>query len=54
VEVKRKHLKVGIKGKEPVADGELAEEVKVESVNWVIEDKKAVVLNMDKVNHNNI
>ena len=47
--MKRKHLRVGLKGKGPVADGELAEEVKIESVSWVIEDKKAVVLNMDKV-----
>jgi hypothetical protein len=49
VDVKRKHIKVGLRGREPVIDGELAEEVKLESLNWVIEDKQAVVLTIDKV-----
>jgi hypothetical protein len=49
VDVKRKHMKIGLKGREPVIDGELSEEVKVESMNWVIEDKKAVVMTLDKV-----
>ncbi|KAL7071336.1 hypothetical protein ACQ4LE_009521 [Meloidogyne hapla] len=49
VDVKRKHLKIGIKGHQPIVDGELAEEVKLETCNWVIEDKKIVVLNLDKV-----
>jgi hypothetical protein len=40
---------VGLRGREPVIDGELAEEVKLESLNWVIEDKQAVVLTIDKV-----
>uniref|UniRef100_A0A1I8AY37 CS domain-containing protein n=1 Tax=Meloidogyne hapla TaxID=6305 RepID=A0A1I8AY37_MELHA len=48
VDVKRKHLKIGIKGHQPIIDGELAEEVKLETCNWVIEDKKIVVLNLDK------
>lgn len=50
VDVKRKHMKIQLKGQPAVVDGELAEEVKVESLNWVIEDKRAVVLTMDKVN----
>ncbi|CAK5118877.1 unnamed protein product [Meloidogyne enterolobii] len=50
VDVGRKHLKIGLKGKQPLVDGELAEEIKLESLNWIIEDKKNVVLNVDKVN----
>lgn len=50
VDVKRKHLKIGIKGHQPIIDGELSEEVKLETCNWVIEDKKIVVLNLDKIN----
>nr|CAD2164353.1 unnamed protein product [Meloidogyne enterolobii] len=50
VDVGRKHLKIGLKGKQPLVDGELAEEIKLESLNWIIEDKKNIVLNVDKVN----
>nr|CAD2167223.1 unnamed protein product [Meloidogyne enterolobii] len=50
VDVGRKHFKIGLKGKQPLVDGELAEEIKLESLNWIIEDKKNIVLNVDKVN----
>uniref|UniRef100_A0A915LVD9 Nuclear migration protein nudC n=1 Tax=Meloidogyne javanica TaxID=6303 RepID=A0A915LVD9_MELJA len=50
VDVGRKHIKIGLKGKQPLVDGELAEEIKLESLNWIIEDKKNIVLNVDKVN----
>jgi hypothetical protein len=40
---------IGLKGQQPIVDGDFAEEIKVESVNWVIEDKKAVMIAMDKV-----
>ncbi|KAF7636596.1 CS domain-containing protein [Meloidogyne graminicola] len=50
VDVGRKNLKIGIKGRQMVIDGELSEEVKVGTANWMIEDGKAVVLTLDKVN----
>uniref|UniRef100_A0A914MIT3 Nuclear migration protein nudC n=1 Tax=Meloidogyne incognita TaxID=6306 RepID=A0A914MIT3_MELIC len=50
VDVGRKHIKIGLKGQQPLIDGELAEEIKLESLNWIIEDKKNIVLNVDKVN----
>ena len=41
VEIKRKHLKVAIKGKpESIIDGELLHEVKAEECLWNIEDKR--------------
>lgn len=42
-------MKVGVKGREPIIDGQLFAEIKVESVTWVIEDKKAIVITLEKV-----
>ncbi|KAL3074366.1 hypothetical protein niasHS_015196 [Heterodera schachtii] len=50
VEVKRRHLKVGLRGQAPVMDGQLNEEIKVESMTWVIEDKRCVYLTLEKIN----
>ena len=48
VDIQKKRLKVGIKGKEPVIDGELHKEVKLEECMWNIEGQ-AIVLTMEKV-----
>ncbi|KAI1721783.1 CS domain-containing protein [Ditylenchus destructor] len=50
VDISKHRLKVGLKGKPPVIDGELREQIKVESATWVIEDKKAVVISLEKQN----
>uniref|UniRef100_A0A915Q2U0 Nuclear migration protein nudC n=1 Tax=Setaria digitata TaxID=48799 RepID=A0A915Q2U0_9BILA len=50
VEFSKKKLKVGLKGSEPIIDGCLHAAIKVESATWVLEDRKAVVLTMEKMN----
>ena len=50
VDMNKKKLKVSLKGHEPVIDGELFNEIKVEESTWVLEDKKTLLVNMEKVN----
>jgi len=50
VSIEKKHLKVGIKGQPPIIDGAFPKEVKLEESTWVLEDKKTLLLNIEKVN----
>lgn len=50
VSIEKKHLKVGIKGQPPIIDGDFPKEVKLEESTWVLEDKKTILLNIEKVN----
>jgi len=51
VEIGRKHLKVAIKGKnESIIDGDLLHDVKVEECAWTLEDKRSIILNLEKIN----
>ena len=50
VELKRKSLSVTIKGqKEPLVAGELQGEIKVEESTWVLENKKVLFIQYEKV-----
>ena len=40
VDIKPKHLKVGLKGSEPIIDGELDHKIKPDDSTWLIEDSK--------------
>ncbi len=44
VEIKKKHLKIQLKGHPPIIDGEIFNEVKVEECAWILEDKKTVLV----------
>ncbi|RXG73491.1 Nuclear migration protein nudC [Armadillidium vulgare] len=50
VEFSRKHLKVGVKGQEPIIDGELCNEVKVEESNWCLDNGKVLMITLEKIN----
>jgi len=50
VDIKKKALKVGVKGKTPIVDGELHQAVKMENCFWTIEDGSKLVLTLEKVN----
>jgi len=53
VSIGKKTLKVGIKGQEPIIDGELCAEVKQEESVWVLQDSKTVMITLDKINKMN-
>jgi len=46
----KKSLKLGLKGHPLIIDGEFEAEIKIEESAWVIEDKRTLVLNIEKVN----
>ena len=49
-DVERNHLKIGLKGHPPIIDGDTYNEIKTEETYWTIDDKKTLVLALEKVN----
>ncbi|ESO02600.1 hypothetical protein HELRODRAFT_106760 [Helobdella robusta] len=47
---KKKHLLVSLKGHPPIIDCETDHEIKVEESTWCLEDRKSIVLQIEKVN----
>uniref|UniRef100_A0A915DTM8 Nuclear migration protein nudC n=1 Tax=Ditylenchus dipsaci TaxID=166011 RepID=A0A915DTM8_9BILA len=50
VQIEKQYIKVGLKGKEPLIEGNLFAQVKVDDGAWVIEDSKLVSITLLKVN----
>ncbi|CAJ0873214.1 12985_t:CDS:2, partial [Entrophospora sp. SA101] len=50
VELKKKNLVVGLKGKPPIIEGELCKEIKVDECTWTIEDQKEIYIHLEKLN----
>ncbi|XP_060659591.1 nuclear migration protein nudC [Drosophila nasuta] len=49
VNIGKKSLKVGLKGQEPIIDGELCAEVKQDESVWVLQDSKTVLITLEKI-----
>eukprot|EP00698_Gefionella_okellyi_P004793 TRINITY_DN14437_c0_g1_i1.p1 TRINITY_DN14437_c0_g1~~TRINITY_DN14437_c0_g1_i1.p1 ORF type:complete len:161 (-),score=33.66 TRINITY_DN14437_c0_g1_i1:51-533(-) len=50
VEVKKNHIKVGLKGQPLLIDGDLFEAVKADDTLWTVDDQKEVNITLSKVN----
>ncbi|XP_064110463.1 nuclear migration protein nudC-like isoform X3 [Macrobrachium nipponense] len=46
----RRTIKAGLKNATPIIDGELYNEIKVEECNWYLDNAKAIVLTLEKIN----
>ncbi|VDD89805.1 unnamed protein product [Enterobius vermicularis] len=49
-EITKDAMKVGLKGHQPVIDGKLRNQIKLETATWILEDKKTVVVSLEKIN----
>ena len=45
----KKNLKVGVKGQPFIIDGDFPKDVKLEECTWCLEDKKTLLINLEKV-----
>ena len=43
------HIKVGLKGHPAIIDGDLPKDCKVEESTWTLEDRKVIVVQLEKV-----
>ncbi|KAI9315952.1 HSP20-like chaperone [Dichotomocladium elegans] len=50
VELKRKHIKVALKGQPAILEGELCKDIKVDDSTWTIDNQQEVLVHLEKVN----
>ncbi|OCB92106.1 nuclear movement protein nudC [Sanghuangporus baumii] len=51
VVIGKKKVTVCLKGREPIMDGELCKEIKVEDSTWTLEDQERVYIHLEKLNN---
>jgi len=49
VVIQKKKLRLALKGSDPILDGELCKEIKVEDSTWTIQDNKIVLIHLEKI-----
>jgi len=50
VDFNKKKIKIGLKGQPPVLEGQLYNDIKPEDCTWCIQDKKLLLINLEKMN----
>ncbi|KAJ8702529.1 hypothetical protein PTI98_001236 [Pleurotus ostreatus] len=50
VTIQKKKLKVALKGKEPIMEGELCKDIKVDESTWNIQDNELLLIHLEKSN----
>ncbi|CAE6524283.1 unnamed protein product [Rhizoctonia solani] len=50
VKILKKKLSAGLKGKEPILEGDLCQEIKMEESTWTVEDQEFLHIHLEKVN----
>ncbi|KTW25762.1 hypothetical protein T552_03375 [Pneumocystis carinii B80] len=48
--LEKKLIKVGLKNKEPLIEGELFKEIKQEESTWTLENQKVIIIHLEKIN----
>lgn len=50
INILKKKLSVGLKGRDPILDGDLCKDIKMEESTWTLEDQEFVHIQLEKVN----
>ncbi|KAH7345219.1 nuclear movement protein nudC [Rhizoctonia solani] len=50
IKIAKKKLSAGLKGKEPILEGDLCQEIKMEESTWTVEDQQSLHIHLEKVN----
>ncbi|KAG8694754.1 hypothetical protein FRC09_009623, partial [Ceratobasidium sp. 395] len=53
VKIAKKKLSAGLKGQDPILEGELCKEIKVEESTWTVEDQCMLLIHLEKINQMN-
>ncbi|GAA5821063.1 hypothetical protein JCM10212_003097 [Sporobolomyces blumeae] len=48
VQIKKRSIKVGIKGEEPILVGDLPKEVQVDDCTWTLDDSREITISLEK------